>query len=128
MYKNLEDLLAVAISFPELKNIIIEILDICQERNIKLTPSKFHLGKQVTFGGVNISHDTFTDAVCLDPTNDKIKEIEMLRMSKSKKECQSLVGMKNQLNSFIPKINHKLKNMRKMTKPTLFSEKQKMLD
>ena len=47
----------------------------------------------------------------------------MLGMPKSKKECQSLVGMINQLNSFIPKINHKFKHMRKRTSAnTIFRE------
>ena len=52
--------------------------------------------------------------------DDKIKDIDMLRMPKSKKECQSLVGMINQLNSFIAKINHKLKHVKKLQVPTLF--------
>ena len=80
-----------------------------------MSPCKFQLGIQVTFSGVNISHNNFIDAVCLALTDEKMKEIEVLRMPKSKMECQSLVGMINQLTSFIPKINHKLKHIQKMT-------------
>ena len=115
LYKNLDDILAVAPDFKTIKDRIIQILNVCRKRNIKLSPSKFQLGKSVTFGGVSVSHSSLLDTVCLDVTSDKIAEIEALRMPGTRREAQSFVGMICQLNQFIPNISHKLKHMRKLT-------------
>ena len=115
LYTNLDDILAVAPDFKTIKDRIIQILNVCRKRNIKLSPTKFQLGKKVTFGGVSVSHSSLLDAVCLDVTSDKVAEIEALRMPGTRREAQSFVGMICQLNQFIPNISNKLKHMRKLT-------------
>ena len=46
LYKNLDDILAVAPDFKTLKDRILTILNVCRKRNIKLSPSKSQLGKK----------------------------------------------------------------------------------
>ena len=46
-----------------------------------------------------------TDTVLIDPAEDRVKEIEMMKCPESKKDCESLVE-RNQLNMCIPNIIH----------------------
>ena len=70
---------------------------ICRKKNIKLNPSKFELGRKVTFGGCEVQFNAQNNHITIDPDRKKIEMLEDLAFPKTRREAQSIVGIVNQL-------------------------------
>ena len=65
--KNMDDLLITASNFQELTERRVYVLQVCQRKNIKLSPKKFQAGECVTFGGTEIKYNPSLESVDLAP-------------------------------------------------------------
>ena len=63
----MDDLLITASNFQELTKRIVYVLQVCQRKNIKLSPKKFQAGECVTFGGTEIKYNPSLESVDLAP-------------------------------------------------------------
>ena len=83
--KNMDDLLVVASSYEELCERIMYVIGICKKKNIKLSPKKMQVGREVIFRGININNDTILDSVNLTPGEAKLETLQSLTVPKNKK-------------------------------------------
>ena len=65
--------------------------------------------KQVVFGGVCISYDTFLNVVDINAEKSKLAAIKDLKSQGNKKFYQSLLRICSQLSQFFPDIMKKVK-------------------
>ena len=72
----MDDILVGASSMSLLVRRINFVLDVCRKTNVKLSPKKFKLGKEVVFGGYRISHDVVNDLVLIQPSVEKVEAIQ----------------------------------------------------
>ena len=77
----------------------------CLKKNIKLSPKKMQIGKQVIFGGIQISYDNILEAVNMGSEDSKIAAVKRVEVPKNKKMAQLLLGMINQINMFFSDIS-----------------------
>ena len=70
--KNMDDLLVGASTLKRLKKRIEYVLQVCKSNNAKLSPSKFDVGTQVSFGGHRISFNKDSNSVFIQPSEEKI--------------------------------------------------------
>merc|ERR1711888_164511 len=61
--KNMDDVLIAGRDMEDLKSKMHTFLEFCQEKNIKLKPSKFVISTEVEFGGCIISRQTMGESV-----------------------------------------------------------------
>ena len=54
--KNMDDLISSGLDYKKLYPLLDKIFSICERRNIKLNPDKFHIGRRVEFGGSIIEY------------------------------------------------------------------------
>ena len=92
IYKNMDDLLIIANSFPELCERVIYLLRVCIKKNIKLSHKKVQIGKQVVFGGVQLSYNPTLESVDMAPEEAKIEAIRSMSVPTNKKSAESLLG------------------------------------
>ena len=52
--KNIDDILTTSSSVDQMEQRLRRLLGICQVKNIKLSPEKFNIGQEVTFGGLDL--------------------------------------------------------------------------
>ena len=100
----MDDLLISASSMTRLRNRIEYVLGVCKLNNAKLSPSKFTISDNVSFGGHRICFNTHTNSVLIQPDSEKIDAIRNLEEPKNKSEVQSLVGFLSQMASFVPEV------------------------
>ena len=91
------------------------VLNVCRKSNAKLSPKKFKIGSEVTFGGHRISYNANTDLVLIQPSVEKIEAIQNLKKPTSKQEVQSLVGFLSQLSNFVPEVKLCIPNIKRLT-------------
>ena len=63
------------------------------------------IGKQVIFGGIQISYDNILEAVNMGSEDSKIAAVKRVEVPKNKKMAQLLLGMINQINMFFSDIS-----------------------
>ena len=85
----------------------------CQEKNIKLKPSKFVISTEVEFGGCIISRETMTDSVFIEPKHNRITAFEELKKPTTKRELQVFAGMISSLQSWYPSLLLVIPNIRR---------------
>ena len=102
-----------------LRNRVEYVLGVCKSSNAKLTPSKFAISDNVSFGGHKICFSTHTNSVLIQPAPEKMEAIRNMEEPKNKSEVQSLVGFLSQMLSFVPEVKticpHIKKQMAKYT-------------
>ena len=111
----MDDILLGASSLPLLIKRVHYVLGVCRKVNSKLSPKKFKIGSEVTFGGFRISRDVANDVVLIQPSLEKIEAVKNLKTPQSKQEVQSLVGFLSQLSSFVPSVKTVIPNIRRLT-------------
>ena len=107
-YKNVDDILTTSQSMEDLETRLRKLLLICRLRNIKLNPSKFSIGHEVTFGGVQLQGvkekgDT-TRRVYITPAERRLEEFLAIKTPTTKKEVQRVIGLANQLKRWVPEL------------------------
>ena len=122
-FKNVDDVLTSANSVELMEKRLRNLLQICRKKNIKLNGTKFEVGRQVTFGGVTITGkrevgDEKT-RVYISPTEARLDALANIKTPKSRKDVQSIIGMINQLKSWLPEISLVTTNLRKLTSPNV---------
>ena len=60
------------------------VLQVCREKNAKLSPRKFTLGQEVEFGGHIISYNDTSNSVSITPSLDKLQTVKDLKEPCSK--------------------------------------------
>ena len=62
----------------ELEKKIVNLMEFCKTKNLKLNPDKMVIGEEVEFGGSVISTETVReeDVVFIAPKNKRIKELK----------------------------------------------------
>ena len=84
LWKNIDDILIRSSYSVRLVKRIKYVLGVCSRSNAKLSPSKFKIGKAVTFGGHRISHDYSSNLVLIQPSLEKLDAIKNKRVPLSK--------------------------------------------
>ena len=115
VHKNMDDLLASAKNFNEIKTILDQILQTCRRKNIKLNKKKFKIGTSIIFGGAKVEYVKKEDRIQISPKDEKIEELLGFEAPKTKKQCQSLLGSLNQLANWIPNIKLAIPGIRKLS-------------
>ena len=122
VHKNMDDLMATAKNFDDIKNILDQNLQTCRRKNIKLNKKKFNIGTSVIFGGAKVEYVKREDRIQISPKDEKIEELLGHEAPKTKKQCQSLLGSLNQLANWIPNIKLHIPGIRKLSgSNTLFT-------
>ena len=101
----------------ELEKKIINLMEFCKKKNLKLNPDKMVIGEEVEFGGSVSSAETVREenVVIISPKNKRIKAFEELKKPTSKKEVQVFCGMLASLQSWFPNLPLNIPLLRKAT-------------
>ena len=91
----MDDLLISVRDLKEMEIKLHKLVDFCTKKNLKLAPSKFELGKEVTFGGTKISAHTLSSTNCifLEPTDHRVEALQEIARPENKKEVQIFCGL-----------------------------------
>ena len=99
--KKNNDILTAAPTPGQLEEKMEAVLEVCLKRNMKLSPSKFHCARQVSFGRVTIEslkqRGNDKRRMYLTPEDKKVKHFLDIQSPKSKNEIQHIYGMTAQL-------------------------------
>ena len=75
--KNVDDGLTHAKDIRQLEARMKKLLDVCRDRNMKISPSKFQLGPKVTYGGIVLEATKVVGdskrTVFMTPTDEKLE-------------------------------------------------------
>ena len=115
--KNMDDWLIFAPNLEELEKKIVKLMKFCEDKNLKLNPSKLCIGEEVEFGGSIISAEVVKqeDVIFIAPKSKRIKAFEELRKPTCKKEVQVYCGMLASLQSWYPNLPLNIPLLRKAT-------------
>ena len=115
--KNMDDWLIYGSDLDELEKKLTNLMDFCQEKNLKLNPSKLVISEEVEFGGSIISAETIQkeEVIFIDPKNKRIKAFSELKKPTTKKECQVFCGMLASLQQWFPSLPLHIPCLRKAT-------------
>ena len=76
-FKNVDDVLTTARSIQELEERLRTLFTVCRNRNMKLAPSKFQLGRKVIYGGTLLEagrqYGDSETGVYMSPTQEKLE-------------------------------------------------------
>ena len=114
----MDDVLTTASSINQLEIRLVKILNTCRRQNIKLNPDKFDVGTSVVYGGCQLSSvvpKKGSPRIFIDPTTTKIDALVNMDPPRDRKGAQVLIGMVNQLSSWVPELSLKAKGMRQLT-------------
>ena len=97
--KDMDDILLFGRTLEELKKKLEVFLEYCDEKNLKLKPSKMVISEEVEFPGTAIRAETIQDddVVNILPRDKRIKAFMELKKPETKKEIQVLCGMMSSL-------------------------------
>ena len=109
----MDDVLIAGRDMEDLKGKLHTFLGFCQEKNIKLKPSKFLVSTEVEFGGCIISRETLGDSVFIEPKHNRILAFEELKKPTTKRELQVYAGMCSSLQSWFPALPLVIPNIRR---------------
>ena len=116
-YKNADDILAGGRTLKELDEVMRRILGVCQDRGIKLAPSKLQVGRRLRWGGVmveSVGHREGRSDVLISPDQAKLNEFFDLLRPKCKKDVQQLCGLAAQMKKFAPRMQVTYPGMQKL--------------
>lgn len=90
----------------------------CEDKNLKLKPSKMVISEEVEFAGTVVKAATVEneDIVFIQPRNKRIKAFLELKKPSTKKEIQIWSGMLSSLQKWFPSLPLNLSRLRKLTK------------
>ena len=97
--KNMDDVLCTGSNVEQLEKRLRNLLDICRERNMKLKRKKFEVGTSVTYGGCDLA-SIWTKRgrqILITPSTAKLDALINLDKPTTRRECQVVIGMVNQL-------------------------------
>ena len=109
----MDDVLIAGRDMEDLKSKMHTFLGFCQEKNIKLKPSKFMISTEVEFGGCIISRETMGDSVFIEPKHNRIMAFEELKKPTTKRELQVFAGMISSLQNWYPSLPLVIPNIRR---------------
>ena len=97
--KNMDDISLFGRTLEELKKKLEVFLGYCEEKNLKVKPSKMVISEEVEFEGTAFRAETIQedDVVNILPRDKRIKAFMELKKSETKKEIQVLCGMMSSL-------------------------------
>ena len=84
LIKEIDDLLVCGVDIDEVTLRVREVLTVCRQNNLTISPSKFKLGQQIKFAGFVV--DASSGEVIIQPDPEKIwalQEVKHLKGSKS---------------------------------------------
>ena len=101
---NSDDILTTPNSGAQMK----ERLEICKSKNIRLSPTKFSIGHQVQFGGVDLmgvkAKGDKKRRVYIAPASRRLEEFLEIETPKNKKDVMCIIGLANQLKCWVPEM------------------------
>ena len=97
--KNMDDISLFGRTLEELKKKLEVFLGYCEEKNLKVKPSKMVISEEVEFAGTAFRAETIQedDVVNILPRDKRIKAFMELKKPETKKEIQVLCGMMSSL-------------------------------
>merc|ERR1712044_143537 len=113
--KNMDDIMMHGQTLEELKKKLIVFLKYCEEKNLKLKPSKMVISEEVEFAGsaIRAEKKNETDVVHIVPREKKIQTFFELKKPTTKKELQVWCGMVSSLIKWYPSLPLNLNILRK---------------
>ena len=107
-FKNIDDILTTSNSVEQMERRLRNLLEICKLKNIKLNPTKFSIGYQVQFGGVDLkgikAQGDKTRRVYIAPASRRLEEFLAIETPKNKKDLMRIIGLANQLKCWVPEL------------------------
>ena len=102
--KNMDDVLLYGRTLEELKKKLEVFLGYCEEKNLKLKPSKMVISAEVEFAGTAIRAEKIQDddVVNILPSEKRIQAFMELKKPETKKEVQVWCGMISSLQRWYP--------------------------
>ena len=115
--KNMDDVLLFGRTLEELKQKIEVFVKYCEEKNLKLKPSKLVISEEVEFAGTVVQAETVQneEVVSILPRDKRIKAFMDLKKPETKKEVQVMCGMLSSLQQWYPSLPLNLSRLRKET-------------
>ena len=119
-HKSLDDVLGEGVGATtdearaDLKRKLDTILSRMAAKNIKLNPKKFHIGKEVNFGGFRVGYNMVTDRPEILPDKAKVAAMEAIKRPATKKEAESIIGSLKQLTTWSKDTTVNTEQMRKL--------------
>ena len=115
--KNMDDVLLFGRTLEELKKKLEVFLRYCEDKNLKLKPSKMVISEEVEFAGTAIRAEKIQDddVVNILPREKRIQAFMELKKPETKKEVQVLCGMMSSLQRWYPSLPLNLTMLRKAT-------------
>ena len=116
--KNMDDILLFGKTLKELEEKIEVFVKFCEEKNLKLKPSKMVISEEVEFAGTIVEAETVQneDIVLIQPRDKRIRAFLELKKPTTKKEIQIWCGMLSSLQKWYPSLPLNLSRLRKLTK------------
>ena len=118
-HKNVDDILTTASSVAQMETRLRNLLSLCREKNIKLNGSKFALGHQVKFGGVDLmgiqKEGDPSRKVYMAPAAKRLEEFLDIKPPKNKKDVLRILGLAAQLKRWVPEMAYTTVHLRKLS-------------
>ena len=97
--KNMDDVLLYGRTLEELKKKLEVFIGYCEEKNLKLKPSKMVISEEVEFAGTAIRAEMVEndDVVSILPRDKRVKAFMDLKKQETKREIQVMCGMLSSL-------------------------------
>ena len=111
------DVLLYGRTLEELKKKIEVFVGYCEEKNLKLKPSKMVISEEVEFAGTVVRAETVKneEVVSILPRDKRVKAFMDLKKPETKKEVQVMCGMLSSLQQWYPSLPLNLSRLRKET-------------
>ena len=94
------------------------LLSLCRKKNIKLNGSKFAVGHQVKFGGVDLQGiqkpGDPSRKVYMAPAAKRLEEFLDINQPKNKKDVMRILGLACQLKRWVPEMAYTTLYLRKL--------------
>jgi len=115
--KNMDDVLLFGRTLEELQQKIEVFMKYCEEKNLKLKPSKMVISEEVEFAGTVVKADTVQneDVVSILPRDKRVQAFQDLKKQVTKKEIQVWCGMLSSLQKWYPSLPLNLSRQRRET-------------
>ena len=115
--KNMDDVMMHCRTLEELEKKLKVFLKYCEEKNLKLKPSKMVISEEVEFAGTAIRAEKIqdNDVVNILPREKRVQAFMELKKPETKKEMQVWCGMVSSLQRWYPSLPLNLTMLRKAT-------------
>ena len=113
--KNMDDVLLFGKTLDELEKKLEAFLKYCEDKNLKLKPSKMVISEEVEFAGsaIRAEKKNDNDVVHILPREKRVQSFFELKKPQTKKELQVWCGMVSSLQKWYPSLPLNLTKLRK---------------